>query len=619
MAFLRPENRKTILLFTLMGLFLFAHVHSQDKGFEHFISAEGNKLMDGNREFRFISMNIPNLNFVEDELEFSREHPYRLPDEFEIRDAMKTVSQMGGKVIRIYTLPVKRSDEADAVPAYVSGPGRFNEEAFRTTDLMLKLANEEGVRIIFPLLNNWKWMGGVPQYAEFRAKAEEEFWTDPQLIMDFKKTIAFALNRTNTLTGVKYKDDKAILCWETGNELMSPESWVKEIAAYIKSIDRNHLLMDGYFAIDNQRQVYESSVLDPNIDIVSSHHYEQDPISQLENIQKNLDVIRGRKPYVLGELGFSSNAAIERVYDFIIAREDIAGTLNWSIRSHRREGGFYWHSEPVGHDFYKAYHWPGFSSGEKYGETGLLHLMRTKAYEISGTAAPALPVPDAPALLTPDHVYAISWQGSAGASGYNIERSGREEGPWEQIAFNVSDAAVQYGSLYNDRSAVSAKEYFYRIQAMNASGVSGWSNVAGPVKASGGALIDEMSGPMNCYQVRELDFTSGQDRKFREDSDRLKGQKGSEVVYYLPANIESIHIHSFEQHSEAALSLMVSTDGMDYQSCDFEVSGRRTTLGDYGYWDALLYSSYPEGAAYRFLKIVFQREAQVGRIQIVYQ
>ena len=283
-----PKMKKLLLIYT--AILLVSSVNAQ--GFKHFITVEGNKLMDGKRELRFISQNIPNLNFIEDEMAFGLEHPYRLPDEYEIRDAFETIKQMGGKVVRMYTIPVKRSDEPESVPATVLGPGKFDEEAMVVNDLMLKIANETGIRVIFSLSNNWKWMGGAPQYAEFRGKTFDDFWTDEQLINDFKETIKYTIERTNTLTGVKYKEDKSILCWETGNELECPQRWTNTIAAYIKSLDANHLVMDGYYAVDSYRYVRKESVDNPDIDIISSHHYEQDPVAQIENIKRNQAINR---------------------------------------------------------------------------------------------------------------------------------------------------------------------------------------------------------------------------------------------------------------------------------------------------------------------------------------
>lgn len=590
---------------------------SKFSGFENFITAKGHYLMDGSKEFRFISMNIPNLNYIEDELSFDSNNPYRYPTEFEIRDAFETVKQMGGKVIRIYTLPVKRADEPKN-PTFITGPGEFVEEAFVVNDLMLKVANETGIRIIFSLLNNWKWFGGAPQYAEFRGKTFEDFWVDEQLINDFKKTIDFTLNRTNTLTGIKYKDDKSILCWETGNELQSPYSWVKEIAAYIKSIDKKHLLMDGFYAIDNYRYVHKESVEDENIDILSSHHYEQEPFSQFENIKYNLNIIQGKKPYILGELGFETTSAHERIYDYIISNEEIAGTLNWSIRFHREEGGFYWHSEPVGHGLYKAYHWPGFASGKKYDEEGLLHLMRKKAYEIDGLKTPKLPEPKVPNLLPIENVYSISWQGSVGASGYNIERAENINGPWEKIGHNVSDAAVQYVPLFNDETAIIGKSYFYRIEAINISGTSPKSNVVGPLVVSKKAIVDELENLMNSYSSKGVGIVNGEDRKFKEDTERLIGEKGSELIYYVPESINSFKVYAFEKNKNNGLQFLVSVNGNDFQALDIDVNREDKGEGDYGYWNGKKYFKNEFQNDYSFLKIIFKEKTQIGRIVITY-
>jgi len=83
-----------------------------------------------------------------------------------------------------------------------------------------------------------------------------------------RKPSRFVLTRTNALTGVRYCDDKAVLCWETGNELSSPPDWTREIAAYIKSLDHNHLVMDGFGA----SVLRPESLAMPEVDIVTTHH-----------------------------------------------------------------------------------------------------------------------------------------------------------------------------------------------------------------------------------------------------------------------------------------------------------------------------------------------------------
>ena len=44
----------------------------QGQGFENFISTSGDRLMDGNKVFRFISVNVPTLNYQEDVMDFTQ-------------------------------------------------------------------------------------------------------------------------------------------------------------------------------------------------------------------------------------------------------------------------------------------------------------------------------------------------------------------------------------------------------------------------------------------------------------------------------------------------------------------------------------------------------------------
>ena len=236
--------------------------------FSNFITARDGQLWDGDQPFRFISFNIPNLLLLEDNMIFAEKNAWRLPDAYETTDALATLRQLGGTVARTYSITVVRGSEPPAAVSQVLGPGQFNEAAFQAMDLVLQTANEQGVRLIIPLVNNWPWMGGRAEYAKFRGKTKDEFWTDPQLIADFETTIRYVLNRTNTLTGVRYADDKAILCWETGNELQCPAAWTRTISAYIKSLDPRHLVMDG-----NTSGMRTGSLDLPDVDIVTTHHY----------------------------------------------------------------------------------------------------------------------------------------------------------------------------------------------------------------------------------------------------------------------------------------------------------------------------------------------------------
>jgi mannan endo-1,4-beta-mannosidase len=299
--------QSNLLILVFFAVF-FGQLHAANARIDGFIYARNDQLYDGEKPFRFISFNIPNLQLVEDNFAPESRTAWTWPNEFEINDALTSIRQLGGTVARTYALSVRResSDMGDHV--YVRGPGDFNEEAFCSLDLALEGANKQGVRLIIPLVDNWKWQGGIAEYAAFRGKPAEAFWTDEQVIADFEATVRHVINRVNTRTGVAYRDDPAILGWETGNELDAPPTWTSRIAKLIKSLAPNHLVIDGY----SLHGVREESLADPNIDVVTTHHYPNVGKGEyVAPIREARAKSRGRKPYFVGEFGFISPDEIE--------------------------------------------------------------------------------------------------------------------------------------------------------------------------------------------------------------------------------------------------------------------------------------------------------------------
>jgi len=587
---------------------------ANDSQFERFVTRTGDKLRQGDEEFRFISFNIPTLHYMEDNFPFEARHPWLLPNEYEIADALKSVKQMGGTAVRLYCLSVKKEGEDASIPRHVLGPGEFNEEAFRALDKTLQVANRVGVRVIIPFMDNWHWWGGRAQYAGFRGREPEEFWTDRQVIADFKKTIKYLLNRENHYTGVKYKNDKAILAWETGNELHCPPEWTAEIAAYVKKLDDNHLLVDGYHT--NKLKPY--MLEEPNTDIVVTHEYPKYPQAMFKRVRESSAMADGKKPYVIGEFGFMSTEAVEELMDIVI-EEDLAGALIWGLRPHHRNGGFYWHSEPWGGDVFKAYHWPGFASGELYDETDLLNMVRQKAFEIRGLDVPNRHVPEAPRMLQIESQAAISWRGSAGAASYQVQRALSADGPWQVVGEGISDAAVQYRPLFNDDTAKIGETYYYRVKARNKAGLSPASNASNPVKVEELALVDPMRDFSKMYGFAgSVSCESSHARKFKEDTHRIKGEKDSFLVYRVDGAIKSFKVYCFYPDEIQDIQLAVSADGIDFNEVDPEKTNYSIGKNEYGYYTPILYSRQQIEDRQRYLRIEYTDTAQVSRVEIYY-
>ncbi len=584
--------------------------------FRDFVRVQGDQLVENGRPFRFLSWNIPNLHLVEDNVPFADAAAtgWRLPDPFEVTDALATVRQMGGQVVRTYVLSVRRPQDPPGVPRHVLGPGQFNEEAFRALDLVLQVANQQGVRVIIPLVDNWHWWGGRAEYAGFRGKTKNDFWTDPQLLDDFKQTIRFVITRTNTLTGLRYADDKAILCWETGNELECPPSFTRQIAGFIKSLDPNHPVMEGFHAT----VLREESLAMPEVDIVTTHHYPGGAKSFAQLIRENAARAKGRKPYIVGEFGFVSTREMAGAIQAVVETQT-AGALAWSLRFRNRDGGFYWHSEPAGGNKYKAFHWPGSPIADDYDEIPFMKLMREQAFAIRGLTPPPIPQPAPPRLLPVTTPVLLSWQGSVGAAGYAIERASRRNGPWTTIAENVDESFTQYQPLFSDET-VTRGRWFYRVRARNPAGVSEPSNVVGPVRVRTVTLVDELNDFEKVHsRTGELEIKSRDCRSAMEDAHRAGGTAGSALVYRVPAPLVGARVFVFFPKAIADLRLSLSADGNAFRPATADRKDFPFGAGDYGYWRRAIYEVKSAGASDRFLKIEFTGEAQVSRIEIQHQ
>jgi len=566
-----------------------------------FVSRHGDRLVEGDRDFRFISFNIPNLQLVEDNFAPGAKTAWRWPDEFEINDALESTRQAGGTVVRTYVLSVRRegSDIGDHV--YVRGPGQFNEEAFRTLDLVIDLAGRRGIRVIVPLVDNWKWQGGRGEYAAFRGKQPDDFWTDEQVIADFEATIRYVLTRVNTRTGVAYRDDPAILAWETGNELDCPPAWTRRIAATIKSLDSKHLVLDG----GSWRAIKPEMLEDPHVDVVATHHYPNidNTTDYVPSIRAARQASAGKRPYFVGEFGFAPLDQVRRVYDAVI-EEGVSGALLWSLRFHSRDGGFYWHWEPSGGGLYKAYHWPGFPSGAKYQEREVLELTRRKALEIRGADRLAVDRLASPRMLPIDDVSAISWQGSAGAESYAVERATAADGPWELVARAVDDAPVQYRPLYHDRTAEPGQQYYYRVSARRGTAMSEPSAPVGPVAVHARALVDECRDLSLVARYHgAVRPATGADRRRGEDLHRLAIPAGGAVVYQTDEPLASWRAAAYLIEPAARLQASYSADGDEFSPAEVELSATPAGEGDYDYLPRVDLKSTEVPAGARFLRL----------------
>ncbi len=536
----------------------FPVVQESKSVFEHFITRDGDRLMEGNEEFRFAGANMPGLSLPYD---YTLRLPDRLalPTVWEQSDGLKTAVQMNARVVRLWNLAMRGPDDDWMDWAYVQGPGRFSEEAFKTLDNLLALANRYRIRIIFSLgAERGDYLGGVGEYSAWRGKDRSEFYTDEQLKNDYKATLRYVVNRRNTVTGQLYRDDKAILAWQLGNELRTaPLDWEAEMASFLKSMDPNHLVMAG-----NDDRVPDDPPDD--LDILVRHYYGLD---WEEEVRKDWAIAKGKRPFIVGEYGLEKDIGLMRRFHEEVYRNGASGSLIWSIYFHHRFGGFYWHQiftrPSIG-----SFHWPGFASGAAHNERGMLHVLREYGFRMEGLEVPDMPVPEKPSLLpmTGD-LPLLTWRGSAGASGYDIERSESASGPWKLVAQDVSDASVAYRPLYADSSAELGRDYFYRVRARNSSGVSEPSGPLGPLRFRAKVLVDEFHDLQRAEEhSKGLRIDNSYNGVYAEYLFRCEGKEGDFLLYKTPGAASALRLWAFYSDASRPPRISVSTGKGQWKS-----------------------------------------------------
>ncbi|KNC98715.1 uncharacterized protein SPPG_06393 [Spizellomyces punctatus DAOM BR117] len=463
-----------------------------------FITRQGHTLYENGRPFRFISINVPNLFFIEDRPDACG---WVLPDPYEQHDALLTVAHMGGRVARTYTLGA-------GCNFHVTQPRKYNEDCFVAMDHALAIARNVGVRLIVPLVNNYggkdevgacgdALFGNYAAFAGLRGKKPSAFWTDPELVEDFKHLISFVLNRVNTVNGIRYGDDPIVLAWQLGNELGGwngpnpPTSWTLGMTAHIRSLAPNTLVLDGTMGGLKAKDKYDRQALSSPAgpDIFTNHYYYGE--SDIKRLKDDSSfVAKHSKAFIVGEFGFSNTGVYGRMYEDILRNDKVTGSLIWSLRFHSMFGGFYVHSEEGGK--YWSYHAPGFPSRNRgfcFEEAEVIPQIRNYALRIQGLDPRTVPypVPQAPYLLEDIRPKCFRFRGSAWAARYVIYRGrARDEFggvEWEPnpVATNVTDDVCSGSTLWRDEGAMEGVPYYYAVQAVGVGGdCSPWSNVVGP-------------------------------------------------------------------------------------------------------------------------------------------
>lgn len=330
-----------------------------------FVSTNGARFTVDGKPFRFVGANAAVI--------YGAEERRLMPE------TLAAASRSGIRVVRIWAFG--ETNELGASPRGVSphewlydspfrrGPEGWNEEAFRNLDRILVEAERLGLRVQICFTNWWPDTGGVTQYLAwagitdaydtshpFGVNVERAalFYTNETARRFYREHVERIVARRNTLTGKLYRDDPVIFGYELMNEAQAPagrwaerREWVREMSAFVKSLDPNHLVTPGTwgYRFSWERREWLAEHRLPDVDFCDVHIYPRDDTDSyvtspealgefLEN--RSAAAVSISKPLVVGEFGiptegFEGLSQTEwfRAYFEQAARVGIGGAMFW--------------------------------------------------------------------------------------------------------------------------------------------------------------------------------------------------------------------------------------------------------------------------------------------------
>ena len=258
-----------------------------------FVRVDGQRFVLGGETYRFAGTNIWYGAYL------GADGRARLRREL---DALASLGVTNLRVLGASELsPLKNSLR----PAFHSAKPPYNQKLLKGLDVLLAEMGKRGLKAVVFLNNFWEWSGGMvtylywtngghyinlgdpahpwPEFADFSA----QFYGAPAAVALSLQYAGTLIGRTNSITGIAYRDDPTIMAWELANEprpggseafgranLPAYYAWISQAAKFIKARDPNHLVTTGSEGLRgclDMADVAEKTHAIPEIDYMTFH------------------------------------------------------------------------------------------------------------------------------------------------------------------------------------------------------------------------------------------------------------------------------------------------------------------------------------------------------------
>lgn len=235
---------------------------------DRFVQRQGMRLMRGGARYRYAGANMWYAAYL------GAAAP--VGDADRLRRELDDLASLGIGNIRMLASAELSPLTNSLRPAFRDKGPRYNETLLRGLDVALAEMGRRGMTAVLYLTNFWEWSGGMMTYLswvnggryinnndpahpwpEFADRASA-FYADPRAVALYHQYVSAIVGRTNSVTGIAYRDDPTIMAWQLANEprpgggaavaranMPAFDAWVTRTAQLIKRIDPHHLVSTG--------------------------------------------------------------------------------------------------------------------------------------------------------------------------------------------------------------------------------------------------------------------------------------------------------------------------------------------------------------------------------------
>ena len=261
-----------------------------------FIKVKGTHFIKNNEPYYFVGTNLWYGCYLGS--------PGETGDRERLIKELDQLKEIGITNLRILAASEESYIQNSLKPAITKEPDVYDDDLLEGLDYLLSEMGKRDMNAVVFLNNYWEWSGGMAQYnAWFGAEEPVDpenpeqgwpmfmnysaaFYENEEANEYFHKYMKMIITRKNKFTGRYYYEDPAIMAWQLANEprpgdgetgIQKAESyykWINETAAYIKSVDPNHLVTtgsEGTMGSIGSSEIYLTAHKSENIDYMTFH------------------------------------------------------------------------------------------------------------------------------------------------------------------------------------------------------------------------------------------------------------------------------------------------------------------------------------------------------------